>query len=866
MPTPPRFADRLLSWLVAPHLREEVLGDLHERFQLRAQRLGEKRARQRYWRDTLAYVRPAFIKRQPSDFKQPFFLSTAMINNYLKIAWRNLRSGGWYSVSNIGGLAIVLAVSVLLTWWIKDELSYDRFHADADRIYRVNSRMGKGLDQRDSWLTPAPVAVVSKNKIPGVEQAVRLTGQWEFNTFRVGAQLISEKNEFMSYVDPEFLTVFTGFTILYGNAANPFPTPYSVVMTEDVARRFFGTADAVGRTFTAVDSKQVFTVGAVLATIPENSSIRYTLYFPMSLTERDFKGNGEWKAMNEDWGNFFFTTYVKVAPGADSKSIEQTLNRIHTALRPNANPENLAEFQAQALSSIHLYQPGGKDTGMQQVRILGVIAFFLLSIGCINYVNLTTARTVRRAREVGVRKIIGATSRYLLGQLLTESVLTLGLSLGLAVGLMYVLAPYYQNITGKPLALSVFDPQLWLILVGTLILTLLLAGLYPAIMMASFHPLRFLRGGAEPGKAGLRQALVVTQFALATGLITGTLVVGRQLRYIQQRDLGFDKAYTFTFPGGSFTPQFQRELAKDRHVLAVTTSSDNLLGIGGSTTSTDWDGKDPKRTFSIGMLGVDKDFISTFGMRLVAGQNFTGTLADSTAVILNETAVKEMGIQNPIGRRFEVQGTKAQIIGVVKDFDTESIRSRIKPVVLYSYPQYNTVVNVKTTQAQVPQALAAAEQLWKQYRPDYPFEYTFLDQTYDQLYRTEQRIGDLFNLFAVIAIAISCLGLFGLAAFTAEQRTKEIGIRKVLGAPVFSVVALLSKDFLKLVAIAILIATPVSWYSMRHWLDDFAYKIALDGWMFAWSGILAIGIALLTVSFQSVKAALMNPVTSLRSE
>jgi len=791
-----------------------------------------------------------------------------MLTNYLKITWRNLLNGGWYSAINIGGLAVVLAVSVLLIWWIKNEFSYDRFHADSERIYRVNTHTGSGADDSFGSLTPAPIAVAASKGVTGVEEAVRLTGIWDFNNFRVGDQLFSEQNESLGYADENFLSVFDGFRVIQGNASNPFPAPNSIVLTESMARKFFGTIDAVGKTLTVADTKKVFTVGTVLADIPEQSSIRYQIFFPMGLLKSSFGGNGEWKVMDDDWGNFYFDTYLKLQPGTSPAQVARTLTSVQAETRKNVDPANLRDYKLQSFTSVHLYNADGESPLRQQVRMMGMVALLLLVIGCINFVNLSTARAARRAQEVGVRKIAGARTRQLTAQLLVEYLLTLGLALSVALLIMYALEPYYQDLTGKTLNLSLLDPQLWLLLSGMLTLTLLLAGLYPAVMVASFDPVRSLRGkmGDGNGQVLLRKGLVVMQFVLSTGLIVGTLVIGGQLNFIRERDPGFDKAHTFTFRSDDRAGQFQRELAAESSIRAVTTSSNNLWQVGAFASDSDWDGKDPGRTFSIGMLGVDARFIPTYEIQLVAGKNFSGTLADSTAVILNESAVKQMGLRNPIGRRFSVQGTEGQIVGVVKDFDTESIRTTVKPLVMYSFPQYNTIVHVKTTGGKTSQAIASTERLWKKFNPEYPFEYTFVDEAYNRLYQSEERIGQLFNFFSGIAILISCLGLFGLATFTAEQRTKEIGIRKVLGASVTSIVALLSKDFLKLVLIAIVIATPIAWYAMNEWLADFAYKIDISWWVFALAGGLAVGITLLTVSFQSVKAALMNPVESLRSE
>ncbi|NID09680.1 ABC transporter permease [Fibrivirga algicola] len=790
-----------------------------------------------------------------------------MFSNTLKLAWRNLKAGGWYSVLNVGGLAVVLAVSVLLLWWVNDELRYDRFHPAADRIYRVNSRHGTGADEQFWRSAPAPIAVAASNNVPGIEAVTRVAGLYDFKTFLIDGKTFSEKGEDLVYVDENFLNVLGGFRVRYGQAKQPFPTPNSVVLTEDIAKKYFGTPNAVGKPITVIDSNRVFTVGAVVANLPDYSTFQKKIMFPMALRKRLFGGNGQWKRMDDDWGNFSFSTYVKLAPGVDPVTIGKTLTAIQSAARRKDGVGELGDYRLQPLSTIHLYEPDGTNPGMQQVRMMGLIALFLLSIGCINYVNLTTARATRRAREVGVRKVVGAETGHLMAQLLVESLLTLGLALGLAIGLIQVLGPFYRDMTGKTNGLSLLDPQVWLLMLGTLLVTLLLAGGYPALVIARFDPLKSLRGrGASGGQARLRQVLVVTQFALATGLIISTLVIGNQLRFMRERDLGFNKDHTFTFYADAKSQQFKRELAGESSIKSVATATVELTNGMGSTSDTEWDGKTPGRTFMVNQMSVSADFIPNMGMKLVEGQNFTGTPADSTNLILNETAVRESGITNPIGKRFNFHGTDCRIIGVVKDFVFESARNKVAPTVLMSIPNWNGTVYVRTSGQNTSQAIAAVEQLWKKIYPQYPFEYAFLDENYNRLYRDEQRTGNLFIFFAGVAIVICCLGLFGLAAYTAEQRTKEIGVRKVLGASVPSLIGLLSKDFLALVAVGILLAAPIAWWAMGNWLQGFIYRIDLQWWMVALAGLLAVGIALLTVSFQSIKAALMNPVESLRSE
>lgn len=791
-----------------------------------------------------------------------------MFSNTLKLAWRNLKAGGWYSLLNIGGLAVVLAVSVLLLWWVKDELTFDQFHPDADRIYRVNLYYGKGADEVHGNQSPAPIGVAAATgRLPGVEKAVRVADLWEFGALRVGNQTFVEKGSDLGFADENFLAVLGGLQVLYGNAVKPFPTPNSVVLTETAALKYFGTPNALGKTIMSISDKRVFTVGAVLADMPDNSTYQKKLIFPMDLRKRLFGGNGPWKAMDDDWGNFSFNTYLKLAPDADPDKVAKGASFLYQQDPTIASLSVTAGFTLQPITTQHLYDADGKDTGMQQVRMMGLIALLLLSIGCINYVNLTTARATRRAREVGVRKVVGAESGHLMRQLLVESLLTLVLSLTLAVVLIQLMIPYYRDMTGKTLGFSLLDPQVWLFLVGALVVTLLLAGVYPALLIAQFDPIRSLRGrGVTGAQAGLRRVLVITQFALATGLVFGTLVIGNQLNFLQKRDLGLNKAHIFTVQTGDKTETFRKALANESSVKHTASASNELARNMNSTGDTDWDEKVPGRAFTINNLSVSHDFIPNIGMKIMAGRNFREGKADSTSYIINETMVREMGISDPVGKRFKFHQWEGQIIGVVKDFVFNSARDKVPPTLLFLRPQWNSALYVRTSGETAKQALAATERVWKQTNPQYPFEYRFLDDSYDQLYKSEQRTGQLFRFFAGIAILISCLGLFGLAAFTAEQRTKEIGVRKVLGASISSIVMLLSKDFLTLVIIAIVIASPVAWWAMNAWLQGFAYKIDIAWWVFALAGFVAVGIALFTVSFQSIRAALMNPVKSLRSE
>ncbi|MGN7884442.1 ABC transporter permease [Dyadobacter sp. 22481] len=785
-----------------------------------------------------------------------------MIRNYLKIALRNLRAGGWYSALNIGGLAVVLAVSLLLFRWVQDELSYDSFHADTERIYQVNVHFGKGEDEYTSTSTPGPIAVAALREVPEVESAVRM-GDYPSATFRANNKTFTEKDN-LAYTDANFVDIFNGFKVLYGNKNVLFPTPNAVVLSEKLARKFFGTADAIGKTFTNVESNATFTVSAVLENAPDNSSFKNDIYVNLAILKTLDPGKGG-RPVDENWDDYGFGTYVKLAANADPSAVAKKLTSIQAKTRDDAtNPSN---FQLQPLSEIHLYAVEGNDSADKQVGIMGAVALLLLSIGCINYVNLTTARATRRAREIGIRKVAGAGSRQLAMQLLVESLLTLSLSLFLSIMLLQGILPFYASITGKSGRFSLFDPHTWQILLGALTFCFILAGVYPAFLISGFNPVQALKGrSSHVSGALLRKSLVVAQFALATMLIVGTFVIGSQMRFIRDRDPGFDRKHTFTFDGRTFTPQIKQALSGESSVLGVSTSTDTPVNVLTGTLSTDWDGKAKDRALIMAQLNVDRDFIPNFKLKLLAGRNFRGTKVDSTSVILNETAVKQTGIKDPIGKRFKLDATEGIIIGVVKDFNITSVRMPIFPLVIFSHPGRNFRVHVHTTAELAPVAIKKTEQLWKRYMPAYPFEYAFLDADYNALYRTEEQTGRLFNFFAGVAIVISCLGLLGLTSFTTEQRTKEIGIRKVLGATVLNITTLLSRDFMKLILIAIVIASPIAWLVMDHWLNDFAYKVEIQWWIFLLAGLLAVITALLTIGFQSIKAAMANPVQSIKAE
>ncbi|HEY8927972.1 MAG TPA: FtsX-like permease family protein [Mucilaginibacter sp.] len=563
-----------------------------------------------------------------------------------------------------------------------------------------------------------------------------------------------------------------------------------------------------------------------------------------------------------------YETYLLLKPGADTHKLTVRIRQIHLNHKPD---DTDAEYLLLPLSKMHLYRADLTDGGISTVRIFIIIGILILVIACINYVNLSTARSMLRSKEISMRKIIGAAKTHLFMQFIVETALLFSIAAVLAIGLIYVLIPPFNHIAGKEMSLNLADYHIWMVLLAAIGGTLAASSIYPALLLSSFEPLKALKGkiSAGIGDVLFRKILVVTQFTFSIILIIGTIVITGQLDYVRTKGAGYDKSHVITLWMRDMSKHYdavKAELLNDPAIQGVTRSNQNIIQYFGFTGAVEWDGKDPKDNVMMHPIVVDKDLISFFKMKLVDGASFTGVPADSTHFILNETAIEQMGLKNPIGKPFSMQKIKGTIIGVVKDFHYTSMKEKIAPSIFWYAPNIMERMYIKTTGRDARKAIAAVEKQFKQYNGQYPFSYAFLDDIFDSIYQNEQRQGTLFTYFAGIAIFISCLGLLGLAAYTAQVRTREIGVRKVLGASVSGIVSLLAKDFVKLVLIAILIATPVAWFAMHKWLEDFAYRISISLWMFVAAGGTAIIIAFITISFQSVKAALANPVKSLRSE
>ena len=787
-----------------------------------------------------------------------------MIKNYLLTAWRNLRRNPFYSLINISGLAIGLAVGMLILLWVQDESSYDTFHQHAANIYKINSHIGTGPSAQIWGGAPGPLYHFSRESVPGVANAVRVMQR--DNNFIVAYKdkKFIEKNS--AFVDSTFFNVFS-FKLVEGRRDKPFKDNNSIILTWTMAKKYFGDKDPLGQTL-VFDSAVNFTVTGVVADFPANSSIQYDILFPMSLYARDFRGNLNWKTIDADLGNFAFDTYLQLKPTANPAAVESGVTRIY---RQQKNDPKGPSFALQPLTTLHLVTATGDTGALKTVHIFLVIAILILFIAGINYVNLSTARSIIRSKEVGIRKIIGAGRTQLFVQFILESTLIFGIAAVLAFALIYALLPLYNTLAGKHLALDLRNGQVWLLIACTIIGTLAAASIYPALLLSAFKPMQVLKGKFSFGVSNtvFRKILVVTQFTCSVGLIAATLVISKQLKFIREMDLGFNKEEVFTFSMRddmhNHFDAMRNELSQQPGVFGIATAWGGLAGSNGSTGDTWWEGKDESKSFIINATGIDEQFIPLLKMKLVAGANFTGSKADSAHYILNETAIRQTGIKNPIGKQFKLWQTTGTIIGVVKDFNYESLRQAVQPAI-FKYDKPSWVVYLKTSATQAQQAIAAAEKQWKKYNPNYPFEYSFLDQDFAKMYQSDQRTGILFQVFAIVAIIISCLGLFGLATYTAQIKTKEIGIRRVLGATVIQVTSLLAREFVLLVGISLLIATPLAWWSMTQWLQNYTYRTHLNAWPFLATGGTVLFLALLTVCIQAVRAALANPVKSLRPE
>jgi predicted permease len=790
-----------------------------------------------------------------------------MIRNYIKVAVRNLLRQKGFSFINIFGLALGISCTALIGMWVNDELSYDKFHNGYDRMYRVTSTLPEL--KVHAAVTSAPLALALKNEIPEVEEAVRMTS-YNRDLVQVGDSKFEEKG--MIYADSNFFSVFT-FPFIKGDSKSALQNPEGIVITEAMAMKYFGSTDVLEKTIRKND-KDDFTVTGVIANIPSNSHLQFDFVQPMrylARTSNDLKNNV--------WDNFNYFTYLKLNDKAQlTKSNIAGLEKKMQAIYKKNEPDLKVAFLLQPLEEIHLHSKFLADIqghgNAQNVYIFMVVAVFILVVACLNFMNLATARAARRAKEVGLRKVVGAIRPHLIGQFLAESLVVALLSLALALLIIFIVLPYFNTLGGKNLALDITNVQLIGGLLGITILTGLLAGSYPALYLSGFVPATVLKGNFNGGGSGsvFRNTMVVIQFAVSISLIVGTTIVYRQLKYIQQLNLGYDKENLLYVPmSGEMWSKYDAlrvSLGNNRLTSQYSFISELPTTSSGATISVEWQGKDPNTQPLFYNLAIDENFEEVFKTTFVEGHGYgEDAKADSINIIVNETALKtmDMKLASAVGTKIKVWGREVTIIGVVKDFNFKPVQETIGPMFLHRNT-WGGYAMVRTHPGETESTIKALEQICKEINPSYPFNYSFLDQDINNLYQAEQRLGSLFNVFAVLAIVISCLGLYGLSAYLAERRTRELGIRKVLGASGFQLVYLLSATFTRPILIATAVAVPLAWYGMSQWLTGFAYHITIDWTIFLVAFLSALVIAWLTVSFESIKAATTNPVKSLRSE
>lgn len=873
-PQPPRLADWLLLFICTPHRLEEVQGDLHEEFIHQVDRIGERRARWRYWWDVIGFIKlrlvqPSIPNSKPDHHTRQSFLPWAMLQTYFSVAFRQLWKNPLFSLLTTVGLIVGLAVSTFITLYVWHEFHYDRFQPFADRTYRMMSVSRYGGEEVTFPAMHESVGVTVKRQIPEIEQVVRFS-----NGFGDVVLQSNPRHQFkeinIGFADASMLSVM-GLQLRQGNPATALNEPGRIVLTRPLAEKYFGTQNPVGKTI-LFDKHYPLTVSGVLDDLPTHSVIQFNgLVSLRSMPNLGAREQGVYKSAG------FLSTFLVLRPGADVKAVEQKMKRVQAGIQFTSVS---SRYFLEALPSLHLDSRSSTSAGTRQsLYILLTIALVILVLAIINYVSLTTARATKRAKEVGIRKAIGGQRRELIGQFLLESFLTTTVAFALSLAVLYGLFPWASQTLDLHMDIRVLSQGVYWGLMVLLWLTCsLLAGAYPALLLSGFRPALVLKGvtTVRYGGAGLRQIFTMVQFTASIGLLICSLVLYTQIRYLRTKSLGINRAQVVAlYIDREMVPQFAalrddlRRWAGPDNVAVTNTKlfSNNIMTYFMETVTS-------KKQLMVNALSVDKTFFRMMGIRWQyppAGWE-TGSVTKELTVY-NQSVMKEARIQgNPLQQPAPFKGQLTQ--GVVSDFHVSSLHGPVSPMMLSVVSDTSRsflanggylLIRLKS-QTNVPDALDQLRTIYDRHHPPAPFDYYFLDEAYNQLYAKEERLARLFNGFTALTLLVACLGLLGLMTFSVEARTKEIGVRKVLGASIVSIVTLLSTEFIKLIAIAVVVSSPVAWWAMNKWLQGFAYKVDISWWVFALAGGLALTIALLTISFQSVKAALANPVKALRSE
>lgn len=877
--TPPKLVFRFFRWYCHPKLLKYIEGDLMELYQERVKEIGKRKADLRFIVDVILLFRPGIIKpgEQQNDLNQ-----YDMIKNYLKIGWRNSLNNKALFGINVTGLALGIATCLIIMLFVVDELSFDRYNEKADQIVRVGLNGKVNGEIINEVVTPAPVAVTLKAEFPEVVDATRIRS---VDNPKIKYNNITYRNIRLAFVDPNFFDVFT-LPFINGDPSTALTEPFTLVITKEQAVKYFGNEDPIGKVLDFVWSNNQYKVTGVIEKVPANSHFHFDMF--ASLRGRVDEHENSW--MNSD-----YHTYLVLQKGTDIKQTEEKLPGIiekymgpqitqigmtYQKFRENGNEVG---FYIQPIKDIHLHSKGGHSEleaggDVKSVYIFGTVAIFMLLIACTNFMNLATAGATKRSKEVGVKKVLGSQRSQLIYQFLTESFIATGTAMVLALIIVVTMLPVFNQLSGKSLELSFLLHPVVIASLFTLgVMISLVAGSYPAFLLSSIRPILALKSKVSNGgrSKGIRSSLVVFQFVISSVLILAILVVNEQMSFIKNKDVGYDRDQLLILREshllGSNVTVFRNQLLSDPRIEDVTRSFYVPAGPSDQNLTGVYPGNDQEAVRRTLFYSIDAHYLSTLKMKLMSGRNFdSADRADSLNVLINEAAVKsfELG-ENPIGKMLTAAGnnglkTELTVIGVVKDFHFRSLHESIAPLIMINRPQAGLIVRTKTTD--MPKLISDIENKWKAFNTGEPFAFSLLEELYNKTYLAEQKMGTILKIFGVITIFVACLGLFGLVTFAAEQRVKEIGIRKVLGADVTQIVSLLSKDMILLVSLSFVIAFPLGYYLMNIWLQGFAYKIEMQWWVFVLSGLAIVLIAFFTMSLKTLTSALANPINSLRSE
>jgi putative ABC transport system permease protein len=850
--SPPKLAEWLLKAIANKNNNSAIIGDLEEEYYQKVKSRGITFAWLWYWFLILISL--------PSFFTQTIYWSGAMFKNYIKIAFRNIRRYKVFSSINILGLTLGLTCCIFIMLWIFDELSYDRFHVDSESLFRVEEKIHYSGKTFNSMATSPAVAPALKEQFPGIIDAVR---------YDPVKNILLKYNDKMFYepdivtAEPSFFKLFS-FRFIRGDTNSVFDGPNSVVITQDIAEKYFGNEDPIDKVL-IFDNNDQYVVKAVIAKITHNTHFKFNIVIPFNyITRRPGYDENKWQSS-------YISTYVKLDASADVNLVQDKMSQLLKEHRKDSE----TELYLQPLIDIHLHSRYGSGD-ILYIYIFSTTALFILIIACINFMNLSTIHSAKRAKEIGMRKVVGAHRKHIISQFFGESLLMTFFAFIIALIIVTILLPQFNQLSGKQVSLNTFANfgNLLIGLVFIIFFTGILAGGYPALLLSSFRPIRTIRGSVSIGSRSknFRRIMVLVQFSISIFLIIATVIIKSQLSYLQNMNLGWDKEHLiYLNSNDKILPKYnalKNKLISDSRILGVTLSR-QLPGRFGNTTGTlRWEGKDPEFSLSAHFNSVDYDFPKTLGIEMSSGRPYLLDFPSDTAnaIIINREFEKAMGKEPAVGKPLWIDDRQFNIIGVTENFHLQSARNKIEPAMLFLDPRGTRYIFLRIKPENIASTMSFITETWKTVLPDFPMEYSFMDETYNNLYRAAERMGVLFSYFTTLAIIIACLGLFGLGSFISQQRTKEVGIRKVLGASVSGLFVLLSKDLTKWVLLANLFSWPIAWYVLNRWLHSFAYRTEIKWWIFFLAGTLALIIALMTVSYQTIKAARANPVNSLKYE